>query len=278
MQNTSGQLSWSMRYRRRLAFGLLVGLCLCVLITFLLQEFKQFSSRRSCKSNIVHVGIGLRLYHDAFGCFPPSSVQVAQNDLMETNWRPLVWRRFFGGDDLRYREDEPWDSTHNRMLIGEGSTSLEDDPQLSDCRYAVAHLLSLFCCPCSEDFKENFESSYVVVSGEGTAFPLSGQVSVTDISDGAENTIILVESATVKPKWSEPRDLFIENMSFRINDMENASISSHHRGGAWVLFADGVPFFLSDNVEPDVVRALLTIAGGEDVSRDELESEGLLSR
>ena len=43
-----------------------------------------------------------------------------------------------------------------------------------------------------------------------------------------------------------------------------------------MLFADGRVSAVSDSLPPEKLRALLTIAGGEDISFKELEEEGLL--
>ena len=60
------------------------------------------------------------------------------------------------------------------------------------------------------------------------------------------------------------------------SDRSKPSISSQHRGGANVVFVDGGVYFLSEEIEPQQLRALITISGGENVGRDRLVNEGLL--
>jgi hypothetical protein len=55
-------------------------------------------------------------------------------------------------------------------------------------------------------------------------------------------------------------------MSFRINDPNRKGISSDHPGGAFAAFADGRVRFITDDLDPTLVKALTTINGGEDVS------------
>ena len=43
-----------------------------------------------------------------------------------------------------------------------------------------------------------------------------------------------------------------------------------------VAFADGECFFMTDDITEKELRALLTIAGGEDVTRDDLIERGIL--
>ncbi len=72
-----------------------------------------------------------------------------------------------------------------------------------------------------------------------------------------------------------PEDLNVESMSFVVNDGA-ASIASDDPRGPWVLFGDGHVFRLSPKVEATTLRALVTIDGGEAVSRDDLLRLGML--
>jgi prepilin-type processing-associated H-X9-DG protein len=42
-------------------------------------------------------------------------------------------------------------------------------------------------------------------------------------------------------------------------------LSSPHRGGAYVVFADGHVEFLSDKIDPNVLKALTNATGGENL-------------
>jgi prepilin-type processing-associated H-X9-DG protein len=77
------------------------------------------------------------------------------------------------------------------------------------------------------------------------------------------NTIAAAEIANSDIYWTEPRDLPLECMSFRVNDRSQPSVSSAHRGAAVVVFADGHTQTLSDRTDPAVLKALMTIDGGE---------------
>jgi len=116
----------------------------------------------------------------------------------------------------------------------------------------------------------------VVVSGEATAFPKSRSVKFSDIRDGLENTILVVESVTCNPEWTEPRDMEFDTMSFRVNATNVDSISSYHPRGPLICFADGAVFHLSEKASETEVRALLTIAGEERVTRQNLITRGIL--
>ena len=55
----------------------------------------------------------------------------------------------------------------------------------------------------------------------------------------------------------------LDEMSFKINDPDALSVSSHHPEGAHVLFADGTVVFLENDMEPDDVRRILERGPGE---------------
>ena len=145
----------------------------------------------------------------------------------------------------------------------------------------------LFACPSGPRFNvpsdAGFDAerprftNYVAIVGPGTAFPGGNKtVSLRDITDGVENTILLVEIANSDIHWSEPRDLQFDQMSFTINHPTKPSISSPHSKGPGVMFADGRFFRIAESMPPTTLKALVTINGEEDISRDQLVSQGLL--
>jgi len=137
----------------------------------------------------------------------------------------------------------------------------------------IYHLYpSVFCCPVGS----NSAIDYSVIVGRETAFPIDRETKLSDITDGIENTILVVEAVGISASWTEPKDLEFDSMSFRINDKNQPGISSHHRHGAYVGFADGSCYFVTDKISESELRALITIAGGESVTRKDLIDRGIL--
>ena len=60
----------------------------------------------------------------------------------------------------------------------------------------------------------------------------------------------------------EPRDIDSKDLRFR-STASPGEMGSRHPGGVHVLMADGTLQFLPDDTDPKVLRAMLTIAGGE---------------
>lgn len=118
--------------------------------------------------------------------------------------------------------------------------------------------------------------NYVVVRGEQTAFPKSTSIRLQDITDGLENTILVVESITCTPDWTEPRDLEFDTMKFTVNALDGPSISSNQSSGALVCFADCQVYTMTPEVTEGELRAMLTIAGNERTTRSQLIERGVL--
>ena len=62
--------------------------------------------------------------------------------------------------------------------------------------------------------------------------------------------------------WTEPRDLRLDEMTFRINDPSGEpGIRDNELGGALVMFVNGVVEFYSAETDPQTIKGLLTVDG-----------------
>jgi prepilin-type processing-associated H-X9-DG protein len=105
--------------------------------------------------------------------------------------------------------------------------------------------------------------------------------SFRDVTDGLSNTILLMEQGgaptpyipegsgpsirTIQEPWIG-RGVHALQASRRVNETNFVGIFSFHPGGAHVAMADGSAHFLSESVEPAVLRALATREGGEPIN------------
>jgi prepilin-type processing-associated H-X9-DG protein len=242
-----------------LSYGVLRGI----------KNAREAARSTACKGSIYFLGSALRRYHEVQGSFPPAYVSDANGKPL-FSWRVLLApycdrNEFFE----RYNREVPWNAEENFKLAQD------------------KNFVYLYACPSGskyqdprdEDFdpKQPCMTNYVAVVGPETAFPGGGKsVSLEEITDGPENTILLVEIANSDIHWSEPRDLDFAEMSFKINDPLKPSVSSPHSDGPNVVFADGRSCRVSETMPPEILRALFTINGGEKFSRYELEKQGFL--
>jgi hypothetical protein len=196
-----------------------------------------------------NISIALHTYHGAYGSFPPACVGDEEGRPMHS-WRVLILPQL-GEQALydQYRFDEPWDGPNNRKLHD--------------------RIAAFYRCPddrSSRRRKTARETSYVVIAGPGTVFPVGRRkISVADVvnGDGTTNTILVAEVHDSGIHWMEPRDLDFATMDFQINGKKGASISSKHPAGAMVVMVDGSMRYLDDQTPPEVVRQLITVKDGQ---------------
>ncbi|MEQ9379252.1 MAG: hypothetical protein RJP95_00180, partial [Pirellulales bacterium] len=91
-------------------------------------------------------------------------------------------------------------------------------------------------------------------------------VSFEDIKDGLSNTIALVEVSGLDIDWTEPRDLTFDEFVTRLGNPDNLP----HFRGFNVLFGDGSVMFIDRDIDPEALRSMFTIAGGEPIDRQNL--------
>ena len=205
-----------------------------------------------CNGHLKQLGLALHNYHDRFGCFPPAYVADADGQPLYS-WRVLILP-FIEQKPLydAWNFDEPWDSPNNVKL---SQTAID-----------------VFLCPSDEQSTSNWQSaisSYLAVVGEETIWPGTESRCFTDVADGTSNTIAIVEVRNSGVHWAEPRDLHVDQMAPTVNPEAGQGISSDHLEGANVLFVDGSVRFLDSALPAKTLRALLTIAGGEDPGSEE---------
>jgi len=200
---------------------------------------------------MLHICLGLLCYEQDHSCLPMAS-ELGPDGRSWHSWKSSIYPNYIVTSRSDYNRLQPWDSATNLNV-------------------AKAHV-SYFCCPAGT----KTHNDYCVVVGSETAFPPNAKVKLSQIRDGLENTILVVESAGFSTSWTEPKDLMFDTMSFTLNAKAKPSISSNHSNGAYVGFADGASYFLTDQITESELRALLTISGGEDVTRKDLLERGVL--
>ena len=227
---------------------LVIGMCLPRLSTP-----RAHTEKSSCQSNMRNAVLAI-LNYEALNQAYPQAVSYDATGQVARSWRVEVLPQL----DLRalrntYKDDQPWNSPANTKV------ATTDIP--------------IFRCPAAREQPESpvaFTTSYVLITGPGTAFPSDKRISSSDIKDGTSNTIIMVEIMDSDIAWTEPRDLTIDEAIALFNRPESVRKKhpTNHHGGRMVAFADGHIDFAPEDTPPEVLQALFTIDGGEAVSLD----------
>ena len=204
----------------------------------------HMAPRRSmCQNNLKQIGLALLNYEAANGAFPPAVFTDVHGKPMKS-WRVALLpyceqKPLYEHYDL----SQPWDSPQNRAL---GKISLPD-----------------FQCPSDPDTtSDTAETNYVRVVGKDTVGGMPNEaVKIHDITDGTSNTIIVVEVCGLHINWEEPRDVTIDEFM----ELVAKGRASHHSGGFNAVFVNGSAHFISYNVAPKTLRALLVRNDGQTV-------------
>ena len=236
-------------------FGVMVvcGGILAALLIPAIQAARESARQAQCMNHLKMIGLAFHNYHDTWKCFPPAYIADANGKPMHS-WRVLILpymeqRALYE----QYRFDEPWDSPHNRALAG------RMPPQ--------------YRCP-SDSANPGTQTSYAVIvhpkadfGGPTPTFLADRSTRMRDIVDGTSNTVLVVEVAGAGIDWMEPRDLDSTQMSYGINDGSGRGIQCGHPGRACVLFCDGSVNRVSQTVDPEVLKGLVSRDGQEVVGR-----------
>jgi hypothetical protein len=191
-------------------------------------------------NNMKMLLLAMHNYHDAHGAFPDNVRDEEGNPLLSWRVRLLPYLEEQALYD-QFRLDEPWDSEHNRPL---------------------ANRMPVFFAA-SEETPPN-ATQYLGFEGEGCAFGSEEPLSFFRMTDGTSNTIMIVQAAPQAAViWTRPGDLpFNPERPF-------AGVQGPDRATNFLAgFADGsvrrLPFELGEGV----MRALVSIAGGEVVPQE----------
>jgi prepilin-type processing-associated H-X9-DG protein len=225
--------------------------CGGILIALLLpavQAAGEAARQMQCANNLKQIGLAMHNYHDQYNCFPPAYI-ADENGRPMHSWRVLLLP-FMDQQALyeQYDFKEPWDGPNNSRLVG----------TIDNVFYR---------CPSEDSTVGRSQTSYVMIVGPGTISDGPTPTRISQIADGTSNTIMLVEVTGSGIHWAEPRDLKLEEVTFAVNDGAGNGIGSRHPGVANVLLCDGTAHSIDESIDPELLRDITTIAGGEDVGR-----------
>lgn len=221
-----------------------------------IQGAREAALASVCHGPLNQMQVALANYHAYYGRFPPAYLADADGRPMHS-WRVLILP-YIEEQELydAYNFDEPWNGLNNSKL--------------ADKMPRMFHMRS--------EPPSSSMTNVVAIVGPGTAFPGSKSTRMEDFTDGSGNTILLAEVADSNFHWLEPRDLHVDEMSFTVNDPSRPSISSSRRRGPYVVFADSIRVhWISPSLRPEMLKALTTIAGSEQLYIAEIDDVGLTS-
>jgi hypothetical protein len=219
-----------------LAVVVLMCPCGVALLLPAVHAAREAARRTQSMNNLKQIGLALHNYHDTYREFPPAVVTDA-------NGQPLYSGRVLLLPFLEqaplyesFNKNERWDSPGNMAL------SMTKLPVFID----------------ASNPNQGPDSSYAFVTGTGSLFEAGQPVRMQNITDGTSNTLAMIEVQSTGGSWAAPNDVDLGQLA---GGMPKGS----HPGGNLVLITDGSVRFVSENIDPQVLHALGTRAGGEPV-------------
>jgi prepilin-type N-terminal cleavage/methylation domain-containing protein/prepilin-type processing-associated H-X9-DG protein len=247
----------------------IIGMLVALLLPAV-QAAREAARRATCLNNLHQIGLGLQNYHSVHASFPPGCIQPA---FMISNGRQFAWSALL----LPYIEQQPL------------STAIDFS---QPCYAAVnaapaAVVLSMYVCPSNARSSAWVEgraaTDYSGLYGENIPPHPAGWVAengmmvydqafrIRDVTDGTSNTLIVAENSRFPvlagDQWIN--GLNIMDADYAINyippnpQLWEHDIRSEHPGGANAALCDGSARFLSETLDVNTLKAILTRAGGE---------------
>jgi hypothetical protein len=200
------------------------------------QAAREAARRNQSIYNMKTILLAQHNYKDSHGGFPAPGGDVGAGS--QLSWRvhilPYLEQQALYD---QFHLDEPWDSEHNRALI--------------------ARMPDVFRNP-NGNLPPGI-TSYLLVTGPSTAFrDADASPRMQDFADGMSNTIMVVEADPDQAvEWTKPQDWQYDPN----NPTRGLGSLRHH--GFLAGYADGHVLFIDSSLDPVVLKAMMTPAGGE---------------
>ena len=229
-----------------LVFGgifLVVVVCGGILAALLLpavQQARSAARRATSKNKMKQIGLALHNYHDTHLVFPPGGTFDPEAGEYHHSWMTMLLP-FVDQAPLysRYDFDEPWNYGSNDVLSGTMIDIYLNSREATTMvgPYGAAHY-----------------------AGNDKVFFKNSSFKIREMTDGTSNTILAGEVSQNFMAWGNPEN--VRDLGSGVNNGMNG-LGSPFTGGAHVLLGDGGVTFLSDHIDPDVLKAMMTPADGE---------------
>jgi hypothetical protein len=200
------------------------------------------SSRFSSANNLKQIALAIHNYANAQNHLPPPVLYGGKSSRVPYSWRVAILP-YLEQQELynAYNFDEPWDGPNNSKL-------LESMP-------------AVYAHPVARGGKSTY-TSYFVFTGPDTMLGKGEKPGFPDITDGTSNTLLAVEAKRDVP-WTKPEDIPFDAHG-PLPQLGGFTPDGFNAG-----FGDGSVRYIKQTIKPEVLRALITRAGGEVISLDQ---------
>ena len=200
---------------------------------------RKAARRSRCLKNLRRIASAIHDYESDYGSIPPAFT-VDENGNRMHSWRTLILpyleeKALYDSIDLT----KPWDQPDN-------ATAYETE-------------VSAYYCPAANH--DSFLTTYLAAVGPEFCFNGSTPRTISEIADGTARTVMVLDMPEENAvHWMSPNDA--DEKTILAVD-ENANVS--HSGVLIVVRGDCSTRVLSLEEAGENLRAMLTIAGGEEI-------------
>jgi prepilin-type processing-associated H-X9-DG protein len=275
---------------RRLITVLVVTLVLVLaggLVLTAIPRVQAAAARTQCQNNLKQIGLAVQNYQGTYNTFLPSAT-IPNEDLpcgKRLSWLVDV-RPFLEQLGVVIDRKKGWQDGENIIPKWHGNDGLPDPPEpLGEYKAFRCPADPAVAAPDSPGL-----TNYVGLTGVGRdaaelalGYPGVGffgcerRTKIEDIKDGMASTIMVMETKRETGPWTAggfPTVRGLDPAGRRYLGASGQFSSGHSSSWPWlsssatvtnVLYADGSVRGLTESVSPEVLEALVTIAGGEEV-------------
>ncbi len=209
------------------------------------DKAREADARAQNFSNLKQIGIAVHEFYDKQQTLPRHAIYSKDGKTPLLSWRvallPYLDEKALFKD---FKLDEPWNSPHNRRLIAK---------------------MPKVYAPVVSGKAGAGKTFYQVITGPDTLFDGTKKMKLTDIRDGTSNTILAIEGKNAVT-WTAPEDVPLPRGKGRL-----PAIGGQFKDSIAVLFGDGSVHTIRPDPPVEVLRAVISPAGGEVVDPQKLE-------
>lgn len=223
------------------------------------QSAREAARRTQSRNNLKQLGLALHNYHDVYRSLPAGTIEESAEEPDDRlSWLVSVLP-FIEQSALFDVIDHKaaWNSQQNQRPANVVIPNLIN-PQDVDQGTPHTHYIGMAGLgKGAEDLP--------VTSPRAGVFGTNRKTRFRDIRDGLSNTIAVTEGSGEHGPWAQGGRSTIRPLTQKPYINGPDGIGGPFRGGVQVLMMDGSVRFVSENIDPQVFEALMTINGGETI-------------